>query len=245
MGDSASDKALQQFAEAKNLTISVGGEVTVSYMEGTESVSEKYEVDLELAASFSDSGIAMKAEGTIDQTSEGRTVTEEIGYYIIDGIEYIYNSEGNYYTAWETEIPMDDIFDLFSGISEGLVSEDTVEFFAGLLDQYGTVTEDSATVSLVYDVGPFLNKVITTIDNFDETTTLETAINETLKLFGIETTVGDMLDSLKPLGAMALSQLVFVADQILGEYNTSLREIKDTLVALEPVQQLINDAVAA
>ena len=237
--------ALQQFAEAKNLTISVGGEVTVSYMEGTESVSEKYEVDLELAASFSDSGIAMKAEGTIDQTSEGQTVTEEIGYYIIDGIEYIYNSEGNYYTAWETEIPMDDIFDLFSGISEGLVSEDTVEFFAGLLDQYGTVTEDSATVSLVYDAGPFLNKVITTIDNFDETTTLETAINETLKLFGIETTVGDMLDSLKPLGAMTLSQLVFVADQILGEYNTSLREIKDTLVALEPVQQLINDAVAA
>ena len=237
--------ALQEFAEAKNLTISVGGEVTVSYMEGTESVSEKYEVDLELAASFSDSGIAMKAEGTIDQTSEGQTVTEEIGYYIIDGIEYIYNSEGNYYTAWETEIPMDDIFDLFSGISEGLVSEDTVEFFAGLLDQYGTVTEDSATVSLVYDAGPFLNKVITTIDNFDETTTLETAINETLKLFGIETTVGDMLDSLKPLGAMTLSQLVFVADQILGEYNTSLREIKDTLVALEPVQQLINDAVAA
>ena len=214
-------------------------------MEGTESVSEKYEVDLELAASFSDSGIAMKAEGTIDQTSEGQTVTEEIGYYIIDGIEYTYNSEENYYTAWETEIPMDDIFDLFSGISEGLVSEDTVEFFAGLLDQYGTVTEDSATVSLVYDAGPFLNKVITTIDNFDETTILETAINETLKLFGIETTVGDMLDSLKPLGAMTLSQLVFVADQILGEYNTSLREIKDTLVALEPVQQLINDAVAA
>lgn len=44
---------------------------------------------------------------------------------------------------------------------------------------------------------------------------------------------------------MTLSQLVFVADQALGEYDTSLREIKDTLVALEPVQPLINDAVAA
>lgn len=237
--------AFAQLATTKSATITISGTTTNSSTQGGQTMSQTAEAETEIVIAPTDTGLNMKIDATISMPGADGTESDSQTMYIIDGVLYTYDDENDYYLT--TAYVDLGFLSAFAGLD--LSAEDmgaAVDLIALLLDEFGEVTEENATVTIDYDASLLLNGVITLINGIDEsTTTLETALNTVLAFLGTDLTVNDILDTVKPFGAMTLPEAIGALDTCLEEYGTSVQAIKDAVVALGPVSDLLDQAVAA
>lgn len=236
--------ALDQLFSAKSVKLSISGKSAQSKLEGGESWSYAADVDAEIVLSRTETGMNMMMSSTVTDGDGDESVTKE---YLIGDYSYSYDEDIDMYIASPTSFYGDE--DSVSGMLEGVLESlsetvlekmetidttDIVKSLASLLDEKGTVSETSASVSLSYDAVSIINLIITQINGIDEETmTLENAINMVLGLVGDDVNVNVLLDAVKPFGTYTLSQATTAIDTILADYDVSLKDIKD--VALEAI----------
>ncbi len=237
--------AFAQLATTKSATITMSGTTTNSSTQGGQTASQTAEAEAEIVIAPTDTGLNMKIDATISLPGENGTESDSQTMYIVDGVLYTYDAENDYYLV-NTSVDFS-FLSAFAGLDFSAADMgEAVDMLALLLDEFGEVTEENATVTVDYDASLLLNGVITLINGIDEsTTTLETALNTVLAFLGTDLTVNDILDTVKPFGAMTLPEAIGALDTWLEEYGTSVQAIKDAVVALGPVSDLLDQAVAA
>lgn len=254
--------ALEQFASAKSVKVSINAEADVyaSYGEGDEiSViqNEAYILQGEIILSQAETGVNMSLTATGNIKDNVTSETAEIGasVYVIGDEVYVYDEECGIYIVQSlsyTEENMGSgfgfgIFDSIAADLEEMIADidtaEVIDMLVSLLDEYGTVNETSASISLSYDAATVFNLIITQINGIDEETkTLEEAINAVLGLVG-DVKIDDILDAVVAFGPLTMAQVTTQLDSVLSAYGVSLKDIKDAVVA-EAGNELFDQLVA-
>ena len=231
--------ALEQLSASESATISVTAAMTQTMTAEGQTMSQSAAVDAEIVIAAADSGLNMLIDYTV-KPEGGESFSSSV--YVIDGAMYTYDEEG-FYVLNPSSVDFSALSAL-AGLDFGAEESGIAEMLALLLDEYGTVEEGKANVSLSYDAAVPINAVIALINGIDEEkTTLETAINTLLLFLGADVTVGEILDEVKPFGAMKLPQAVAALDTYLKDFGVSVQQIKDAVVSVPAVADMLDRAV--
>lgn len=209
---------MEQFASAKSVKISINAETAVYAGRGNNANSETQvtandtqTIQGEILLSETETGVDMSLNvtGSIKDNTTSETTDVSASVYVLGDNVYVYDEDYGAYILQSLSSLMEnaqpDIFDALSmadleGMTADIDTAEMIGMLASLLDEYGTVDETSASVSLSYDASLMLNLLIAQINGIDETTkTLEEAINDLLRLVG-DVSVDDLLDAVKPVG---------------------------------------------
>ena len=241
-------KALEQFASAKSVKISINAETAVyagrvnnANSETQVTANDTQTIQGEILLSETETGVDMSLNvtGSTKDNATSETTDVSASVYVLGDNVYVYDEDYGAYILQSLssliENAQPDIFDALSmadleGVTGDIDTAEMIGMLASLLDEYGTVDETSASVSLSYDASLMLNLLIAQINGIDETTkTLEEAIDDLLRLVG-DVRVDDLLDAVKPLGALTLTQAAAQIDALLTSYDVSLKDIKDAAI---------------
>lgn len=241
-------KALEQFASAKSVKISINAETAVyagrvnnANSETQVTANDTQTIQGEILLSETETGVDMSLNvtGSTKDNATSETTDVSASVYVLGDNVYVYDEDCGAYIMQSLssliENAQPDIFDALSmadleGMTADIDTAEMIGMLASLLDEYGTVNETSASVSLSYDASLMLNLLIAQINGIDETTkTLEEAIDDLLRLVG-DVRVDDLLDAVKPLGALTLTQAAAQIDALLTSYDVSLKDIKDAAI---------------
>lgn len=243
-------KALEQFSSAKSLKVSLDGEVSLKLggalkADGTA----QFHGDVVVSETETGADMGIVLTGTVTNNADTESEPEQISasMYLIDGYMYMYNEEYEFYemssVSFDSESFMGMLMEYLSmadieGMLENIDMDAVVAELAQLLDEKGTVTENSASLSLAYDAKDTLNNVISLIKEVKEGETLEGALDVLLAAVSPELTTEGILDMIKPLGTMTLKDICVLFDGMLTQYETSLTDLKNAVFANIPEETL-------
>lgn len=175
-------KALEQFASAKSVKISINAETAVyagrvnnANSETQVTANDTQTIQGEILLSETETGVDMSLNvtGSTKDNATSETTDVSASVYVLGDNVYVYDEDCGAYIMQSLssliENAQPDIFDALSmadleGMTADIDTAEMIGMLASLLDEYGTVNETSASVSLSYDASLMLNLLIAQIN---------------------------------------------------------------------------------